>query len=65
MMWGREPVMILALIQALLALALTFGVHLTNEQVGSVMAVAAAVLGFIARTQVTAPANLPGAGLRR
>lgn len=51
--FGREPVMWLALIQTALALVAGFGLELSPEQVGAIMAFAAAVLGIIARQQVT------------
>jgi len=54
--WGRitgEPVMTLAVIQSALALAVTFGLHWTPEQVGAFLAVSAAVLGWISRSKVT------------
>lgn len=51
--FGREPVMWLALIQTALALVAGFGLELTPEQVGAIMAFSAAVLGFVARQQVT------------
>lgn len=50
---GREPVMFLALVQTALALGVGFGLDLTGEQTAAVMAFAAAVLGFLARSQVT------------
>lgn len=52
-LWNREPVMIMALIQSALALVISFGVGLTVEQVGSIMAFSAAVVGFVTRTQVS------------
>ena len=52
-MWGREPAMILGLIQAALALAMGFGLSLTTEQMGAVLAFTAAVLAVITRQQVT------------
>ena len=60
--WDRitsEPVLTLAVIQASLGLAISFGLGWTGEQVGAVMAVSAAALGFIARRQVTPTAKLP------
>lgn len=57
-LWDREPVMILALVQSGLALALAFGAHLTVEQVGAIIAFFAALLGFITRQHVTSPAAL-------
>lgn len=52
-MWGREPALILGAVQALLALGLSFGLHLTSEQIGAIMAASAAVLAVITRSQVT------------
>ena len=51
-LWSREPVMFLAVLQAGLALLLCFGVRLSPEQTGAIMAFAAAVLGLITRSQV-------------
>jgi hypothetical protein len=52
-MFGREPAMILGAIQALLALGLSFGLHLSPGQFGAIMAAAAAVLSVVVRQQVT------------
>ena len=52
-MIDREPVMLLAAVQAIIALVVAFGLELTPEQVGAVTAVAAAVLGVVARSQVS------------
>lgn len=51
----REPVMTMAVVQAALALAVSFGLDLTGDQVAAIMAFSAAVLGWIARSKV-APA---------
>lgn len=48
-----EPVLVTALIQAVLALVAAFGLSLSAEQIGGILAVTAAVLAFVARTQVT------------
>lgn len=56
--FGREPVMYMAVIQAALAAAAGFGLGLSGEQIGLIMAVSAAVLGFIARSRVT-PVETP------
>lgn len=48
----NEPVLVTAFLQAVLGLLLAFGVDLTNEQVGSIMAVTAAGLAFVARRKV-------------
>ncbi len=52
-MFGREPVLILAVVQAVLGLIAAFGLDLTAEQVAAVMAVTAALLGFVARSRVS------------
>lgn len=49
----REPALIAGLIQAVLGLLLAFGVDLSQEQVGAVMAVTAAVLALVVRARVT------------
>lgn len=56
-LWGREPVLILGVVQAALALAVSFGLELSGEQTGAVMAFSAAVLSLIARRTVTSPAG--------
>lgn len=48
-----EPVMFQALVQAAIAMLVAFGLHLTVEQTGTIMAFTAAVLAFITRSQVT------------
>ncbi len=52
-LWGREPALILGLVQTVLALALAFGLDLSTEQTGAILAVSAAVLSVIVRSRVT------------
>ena len=52
----NEPVLIQSLVQAILGLFLAFGVDLSNEQTGSIMAVVAVILAIVARMFVT-PTN--------
>lgn len=52
----NEPVLIQSLAQAILGLFLAFGVDLSNEQTGSIMAVVAVILAIVARMFVT-PTN--------
>ena len=59
-LWGgltdrlsQEPVLVLAVVQSILAVAVSFGLGLTGEQVGGILAVSAALLGLIARQRVT------------
>jgi cytochrome bd-type quinol oxidase subunit 2 len=52
-LWGRNPAMILALVGAVIALGVSFGLSLTAEQTGAILAVVQIVLGLITRSQVT------------
>ena len=52
-LWGREPALILAAVQAIVALVVAFGLDLTPEQVGGILAASAALLGVLTRSQVT------------
>lgn len=56
-LWNREPAAILGALQAVLALAITFGIGLTVEQVGAILAASAALLAVLLRQTVTAPAS--------
>jgi hypothetical protein len=46
LIFGREPAAIVALIEAILALALAFGIGLTTETLGATMAVVTAAAGL-------------------
>jgi hypothetical protein len=47
----------MAAVQAVVALALAFGLDLSTEQVGAILAVSAAALGLVTRSQVTPTAS--------
>jgi uncharacterized membrane protein len=49
----REPALIVGLVGALIALSLAFGLDLSVEQQGGIMAVVVAVLAIVTRQQVT------------
>ena len=49
----REPALVSGLVTAVIALAVSFGLDLTEEQVGSIQAVVAAVMALVVRQQVT------------
>ncbi len=49
----REPAVLLGLVQAVLALVLSFGLHITEEQMGAILAVTAFVLAIVTRQAVT------------
>ena len=55
-LFNREPALFLGVVQAVLALLLAFGVDLTAEQVGCIMAASAAVLSLVVRAKVS-PTN--------
>lgn len=54
----NEPAVVAGVVQALLGLLLAFGVNLSTEQVGAVMAVTAALLALLVRSQVTPVRNV-------
>jgi hypothetical protein len=51
--WGREPAMVLALVQAVIALVVAFGLSLEADQIGTILAVTAVVLGLVTRSRVS------------
>lgn len=53
MIFKREPALFLGLVQTVLALVLAFGVDLSTQQTGAILAVTAAVLALITRSRVT------------
>ena len=55
--WQREPVMFMAVVQSGLALVTAFGLNLSGDQIGAIMAFSSAVFGFIARSQVSPDAK--------
>jgi outer membrane biosynthesis protein TonB len=55
----NEPVLIQSAVQVILGLFLAFGLSLSDEQVGSIMAVTAVILALLARVFVT-PTNKLG-----
>lgn len=56
----NEPVLLQGLVQAILGLALAFGVDLSEEQIGSIMAATAVILAILARMFVTPTNKLNG-----
>lgn len=53
----KEPVMFQGVLQASIALLAAFGMSMSVEQVGAVLAFTAAVLTFVTRSQVTPVAD--------
>lgn len=52
-----EPALVLALVQAVIAVAVSFGLDLSPEQVGSILALSAAAAAVFLRQRVT-PSHL-------
>lgn len=50
---SREPALIVGAVQALLALAIAFGLDVSTEQFGAIMAAVVAVASVIVRQKVT------------
>jgi hypothetical protein len=51
--FGREPVAILAVVQGAITLLVTFGLHLTAEQIGAIVTFSGLVLALVARSRVS------------
>ena len=56
--YGREPVLVYMVVQAGITLAVTFGLHLTVEQIGGLLTLTLAILSFIVRGVVTPTSKL-------
>ena len=52
-LWNREPALILGAVGAVIALAVSFGLPVTTEQVGFILAAVSAILALITRSRVT------------
>ncbi len=57
-MLNREPALFVALVQAVLVLAVAFGVDLTSEQTAAVLAVVVAIGAVATRQTVYSPATV-------
>lgn len=57
----NEPALIVGLVQAILALVLAFGVSLSEEQIGSILAITSVILAIVTRMLVTPTSSTPPA----
>ncbi|MGL5910649.1 MAG: hypothetical protein ACRCZP_11650 [Phycicoccus sp.] len=57
MIFRREPALVSGFVAAAVALAIAFGLDLTDTQVGAIMAAVTALLALIVRSQVTPVAS--------
>jgi len=55
----NEPALIVGLVQAILALVLAFGVDLSEEQIGSILAITSVILAIVTRMLVTPATATP------
>jgi hypothetical protein len=60
MIWKREPALFYGVVNAAIALAVSFGLDLKPDQIGALLAVTSALLALLTRTQMTANVKLPG-----
>jgi len=56
MIWKREPALFYGLVNAIIALVVSFGLQLKADQIGAILAVTSAVLALVTRRQVGKPA---------
>jgi hypothetical protein len=52
-LWGREPAMVVAFLQASLVLLVTFGLQLSPDQTAAILGVVALGLGLLTRSRVS------------
>jgi hypothetical protein len=53
-LWNREPAVILAIINAVVVLAVSFGLNLSKEQTAAILVLATLIVnGFATRSQVS------------
>lgn len=52
-LWDREPALLIGVVQAGLALAVGFGLKLSPEQMGLILAFTAALLSLVTRSKVS------------
>ena len=54
----REPALVTGLVAAVIALGVSFGLDLSGEQTGAIMALTSAILAVVTRQQVTPYADV-------
>lgn len=55
MLWKREPALFYGLVNAVIALVVSFGLQLKADQIGAILAVTSAILALVTRQQVGKP----------
>ena len=62
-LFGREPAMVMAALQSLLALAVGFGLSVSPEQIALILAAVAGVVGLIVRSRVSPVSGINQSGV--
>lgn len=57
MIWKREPALFYGLVNAVIALVVSFGLELKPDQIGAILAVTSAALALVTRRQNNKPAG--------
>jgi hypothetical protein len=57
-LWTSEPTALLALLQAGITLGVSFGLHLTGEQIGALVTFSGLLFALINRSQVHSPSTV-------
>jgi len=57
-LWVKEPTMVIAVIETVIALAVAFGLQISATQIGAILAVLTAVGGLAIRSQVSSVAAM-------
>lgn len=57
-LWNSEPTAMLALLQAGITLGISFGLHLTPEQIGAIVTFSGLLFALINRSQVHSPSTV-------
>lgn len=58
-LWGREPAAVLGFVQAVIVLAVVFGLQLPEGAEAAILGVSAMALALLTRRKVTPTAKLP------
>ena len=56
-LFKREPALIIGAVQAVIVVAVAFGLNLTPEQTGGILTALAAILAVVTRASVVSPAT--------
>jgi hypothetical protein len=58
-LWYQEPAVIISLVAAIITLVISFGIHVSTDQTGAIVAVVQVIAGIATRSQVVPQTKLP------